>query len=172
MPDRFRGRRIPAIFYAYPGESMTAVGMIAGGAVLVLPPYPMANYGGGWDLFIPFMGAYTMLAGLLTFIGLAAWRKTWQSGLEQLGLWLTTGAMTAYLVVLFIVSSPSASTLPGIALACIGASSVLRAGAIRILSKQKLEELTATNALREEVRKHGPGSPGPTENPGPTPPRR
>ena len=170
MPDRFRGHHIPGVFYAYPGESMTALGMVGASLILMLPPYPLdgrAMFGVDGMWLMMGLGFYSMVAGIITFIGLWNWRKTWQSGVEQLGLWLIAGACATYIYILFLIASPNTATLPTVVLGCVGLSCVLRARAIRILQAEKLEELIVANQLREETAKHGTVDNRPAENPRP-----
>lgn len=157
MPQRFEGRRLPAVLYAFPAETMIAAAMIPAGLLLLIPPYPInANTGDmTWIAISILGGVFGITSGLITLIGLCNWRKHWQSGIEQLGLWLTFGTTTLYAGEIFILLPPNTAAPGCIGLIFIGISCILRARAIRITAEQRLEKLKAANDLRKENTKHG-----------------
>lgn len=157
MPERFKNRAIPAVFYAYPLEAMLAASMIPAGIIQALPPYPHPPQLGGEPMFTLSLicGLYFVLSGTITLIGLGNWQRAWHGGIEQLGLWLTAGALVLFTINLNIALSPfvlpvTATLTLSLAVACI-----IRARAIRILAAQRLERLRVANELREETGKHG-----------------
>lgn len=171
MPDRFAGHKIPGVFYAFPSETTTSIALVIGGVIVSVPPYYLnTDESTETLLFLIALGIMTTLAGATTLVGMISWRRTWQSGVEQLGLWMTAGVSASYIYLLIVLGAPP--TLPALVFGALGVSSLLRARAIRILTKKKLEELTATNELREELTKHGAVDAGPAEATRPDHPRR
>lgn len=157
MPQRFEGRRLPAVLYAFPAEAMIAAAMIPAGILLIFPPYPINASTGDmtWVMISLLGGAFGIASGLITLIGLCNWRKHWQSGVEQLGLWLTFGTTFLYAAEIFILLPPQAAAPGCLGLIFIGISCILRARAIRIVTEQRLKKYQAANELRKESTKHG-----------------
>lgn len=151
MPDRFSGHHIPGIFYAFPAECVIAIGQV-GTAVLTLTApghgFSLIPHGAGQVWF----AALLFLSGVLTLIGLIGYRRDWQAGIEQVGLWLGAAASACY--ALLILASGMQATFAGMVFASIAVASALRARAIRILQQNRLRELTVANQLREESARH------------------
>lgn len=170
MPQRYQGHTLPAFLYAYPGEAAAAAGMIAAGVVLAAPPYQLVNAVGDdlWWLGIVF-GIVHIIAASLTLTGLAGWKRSWHTGVEQVGLWLTSGVMAVDLILLIAAQNPAAWTYPGIMIVAVALGSIIRARAIRIDLTRRLSQITTVNELREETAKHGTLDVGPAQNPGPPP---
>lgn len=101
VAERFADHRIPAIFYAYSYEVFSSAGLITTGGIIGLPPYHLGDVlGSTWVIYSILLGLFAVTAGATTWVGLANWRKTWQAGVEQLGLWMTAGVSVAYLFLL------------------------------------------------------------------------
>lgn len=152
MPERFKGRVLPSVLYAFPNEVTTAVGLMATGVWVLTVP------GGGFYRFpLPYLShafaILLMLCGAVTLWGLVNYRKEWQAGVEQLGLWMTAAVAVCYALVIGTGGSPTA-TFVVIVFLSVAVSSAIRARAIRILQLQRLAELEAANALREEAATH------------------
>lgn len=157
MPDRFKDRLLPAVFYAYPMEAMLATAMIPAGIIQAIPPYPYPAQYNGEPMFWMSLacGAAFIISGVITLIGLGGWRSTWHGGIEQLGLWLTAGALILFTINLNIALSPFVLPVTGTLTLSVAAACIIRARAIRIIAEQRLERLQTTNNLREETGKHG-----------------
>lgn len=152
MPERFKGHALPSVLYAFPNEVTTAAGCIAAGAwVLVVP-------GTGFYQFpVPFLShafaVLLILCGTVTLVGLWNYRKEWQAGVEQLGLWMTAAVAACYALVIGSTGSMTAA-FAVIVFLSVAFSSAIRARAIRILQLNRLAELEVANALREEAATH------------------
>lgn len=157
MPDRFKDRLLPAVFYAYPMEAMLATAMIPAGIIQAIPPYPYPPQYNGEPMFWLSLACGTafIISGIITLIGLGGWRSTWHGGIEQLGLWLTAGALALFTINANIALSPFYLPVIGSLTLSMAAACILRARAIRIIAEQRLERLQTTNDLREETGKHG-----------------
>lgn len=180
MPKRFEGHALPAYFYAFPGEAVGAVGFILGGVSVIVDtmdipglrivPQPSnlnEHIQGNWDYYLFAVGIASLIAGAATIIGLARWRADQStSGIEQLGLWLTSGVCLSYSILSVLVAREYA-IIPIIALAGFGVSSIIRSRAILILQRSFQEQMAVTNELIEEVSKHVPPDPGTPESPRP-----
>ena len=157
MPDRFKDRVLPAVFYAYPLEAMLATAMIPAGIIQAVPPYPHPVQYNGEPLFALSLacGAAFIISGIITLIGLGGWRSTWHGGIEQLGLWLTAGSLILFTINLNMALSPFILSVTGTLTLSMAIACIIRARAIRIIAEQRLERLQTTNDLREETGKHG-----------------
>lgn len=152
MPERFAGHHLPGVLYAFPAETVIAAGQIFTGVMVAFNPAAGLYYIPPGVPRTMFCGLL-FFAGLLTLIGLTGYRKDWQAGIEQLGLWL--GAAATFVYALLILLDPGAQALFGMTVFfAVAVSSALRAKAIRILHQRRLEELTVANQLRKESARH------------------
>lgn len=157
MPDRFKGHLLPAVFYAYPLETMLATAMIPAGLLQALPPYPYPPQYGGEPMFWLSLacGLAFVISGIITLIGLGNWQSLWHGGIEQLGLWLTAGSLVLFTINLNIALSPFVLPVTGTLTLSLAVACIIRARAIRIIAAQRLDRLRTANQLREETGKHG-----------------
>lgn len=152
MPERFAGHHLPGILYAFPAETVIAAGQIFTAVTVAFNPAAGLYY-------IPAGVARTMfcgllfLAGMLTLVGLAGYRRDWQAGIEQLGLWLGAAATLCY-AILILINPGSQAMFATTVFFAVAVSSALRAHAIRILHQARLHELQVANELREESARH------------------
>lgn len=167
MPQRYVGHKLPPVLFAFPAETIIAGGLILSGLLVLFypgtgfynPPVPWFN--------IPF-ALLLVTAGTLTIIGVSHYKKPWQAGVEQLGLWLTASSTAAYALIIGI-TGPRTAVFTVITFTACSMISVLRAMAVRFDQVRKLEETRAINTgalevvaaaqeLREEVAKHDRGT--------------
>lgn len=137
---------------------MSSVGMFFGGLIVATPPFMVQEKDPTLIWWPIILGVMTIIASALTFIGLWNYRKTWQAGVEQLGLWLSAGVAASY--VWMAAHLGFNITLPLVCLGTLAAGCVLRARAIQIDQQDSTALLRATNDLREEVAKYGGDSGG------------
>lgn len=152
MPERFKGHHLPGILYAFPAETVIAIGQIFTAIMVAFNPAAGLYYIPAGIARTLFCGLL-FLAGMLTLIGLAGYRRDWQAGVEQLGLWL--GAAATFCYALLILVEPGFNATFGVTVFfAVAFSSALRARAIRILHQRRLQELTVANELRQETARH------------------
>lgn len=152
MPERFKGHKLPGILYAYPWEVITSLAQIGIGLAVVLVPGLRFFQLDSLTINLAF-AVILVLAGALTMVGLIGYRRDWQAGVEQLGLWLGSAAMFSY-ALLILSAGADYAQFAAVVFIAGSLASALRAKAIRILHAKRLEELTVANALREESARH------------------
>ena len=150
MPQRFAGRRLPAVLYAFPFDYFVAVVLVSAGVLInffpQLAPASIAALPSVWSWVFRLM---CLAAGVLVTMGLTKGRHRWSFMTEMAGMYLAAGVFGTYSIglVVSLFVRPSASLaaifLVGLSLACL-----LRALALGIESTLRLELLVEAGEIQ------------------------
>lgn len=150
MPQRYAGRKIPAMLYAFPFDYYVALVLVSAGVLInffpSLAPGSIQDLPWGWSMVFRVM---CLAAGILVTVGLTKGRHRWSFMTEMAGMYLAAGVFGTYSIGLLgaITSRPSASLaaifLVGLSLACF-----LRAMALGIESTLRLQLLIEAGEIQ------------------------
>ena len=150
MPQRYAGRILPAVLYAFPFDYFVAVVLVSAGILInffpQLAPSSIAALPWIWSLVFRLM---CLAAGVLVTLGLTKGRHRWSFMSEMAGMYLAAGVFGTYSLglVLALFARPSALLaaifLVGLSLACL-----LRAMALGIESTLRLQLLVEAGEIQ------------------------
>jgi hypothetical protein len=150
MPQRYAGRRLPAVLYAFPFDYYVALVLVSAGVLInfhpSLAPASIAALPDVWSLVFRFM---CLAAGALVAAGLTKGRHRWSFMTEMAGMVLAAGVFGTYSLGLIVALAvrPSALLaaimLVGLSLACL-----LRAMALSIESSLRLQLLIEAGEIQ------------------------
>lgn len=139
MPDRFQGRRLPAIMYAQPFEfAVAGILVLAGGAMMIDPGVtPSSIDQMTWPWTWVFRGMSVTAGALITW-GLFRGKHRWGFGLEITGFILAGTVFTTYCAGLAESSDNPRALLAGITNFLVAAACYWKAYTLIIESRARL----------------------------------
>jgi hypothetical protein len=150
MPQRYEGRKIPAMLYAYPFDHVVALTLISAGVLInIFPgaaPASIQALPEAWSLVFRVMA---LAGGILVTVGLTKGRHRWSFTSEMAGMILAAGVFGTYSLGLIarLPANPGGALgvvlLVGLSLACL-----LRAMALSIESRLRLQLLVEAGDIQ------------------------
>jgi hypothetical protein len=150
MPQRYAGRRLPAVLYAFPFDYFVALVLVSAGVLInfypQLAPGSIQALPWIWSLLFRVM---CLAAGVLVTLGLTKGQHRWSFMTEMAGMYLAAGVFGTYSIGLVwsVMFRPSAS-LAAIFLVGLSVACVIRAMALGIESTLRLQLLVEAGEIQ------------------------